>query len=352
MYKKIVSLVLVLSIVIINLGFMMAPRTVTAAGSITAFSDTVTTLNANAAANHTIQFTTPTGIASGQTVILTFDNSTLIDAALTYADVDFRYGSTDVTLAATPSGATMGVARTSGTILTFTNGTTAISGGTVIIIKVGTNTTIGGVGTKQITNGPAGSTILRISGTFTDYGSLAMAIVANSVVAVTAEVLSTLSFAVSSNALYFGNLSTTNNCFARNTVVGYVTCPVTTEAEAFNITAATNATTGYTISVQGDTLTSGVNTITPLASNTTPTFGTEQFGLRATATGGSGSVSVPYAATGFAYTGTVSTPATLATSNVPSLTTTYSVRYLANIASITEAGSYATNHTYVATGNF
>ena len=43
---------------------------------------------------------------------------------------------------------------------------------------------------------------------------------------------------------------------------------------------------------------------------------------------------------------------TVATSTTPSAITTYSVRYLANIAALTEAGSYTTSNTYVATGNF
>ncbi|KKP90774.1 MAG: hypothetical protein US04_C0001G0004 [Candidatus Nomurabacteria bacterium GW2011_GWD2_36_14] len=350
MIKKILSFVLTVGMVVINFGFI-TPQVVSAA-NLTSMSDVVSNLTASAVANHTITFTTPTGLASGATLILTFDNSTSIDAALTYADVDFRYASTDVTLAAAPSGATMGVVRTSATVLTFTNGTTVIAGGSVIVIKIGTNTTIGGTGTHQITNGTAGTTLLRVSGTFGDTGAMSMSIISNSIVAVSAEVLSSLSFTVSSNAIYFGNLRTAGACFAQNTNPGYVTCPTTTETEAFNMTAGTNATAGYTISVQGDTLTSGANTITALASNTASSPGSEQFGLRATATGGGGAVQAPYAAAGYAYTGTTSTPATVATASAPSATTTYSVRYLANISAVTEAGSYSTSHTYVATGNF
>jgi len=322
------------------------------AASITSFSDTVSNLTASTAANHTIQFTTPTGVASGGTIILTFDNSTSIDAALTYADIDFRYNSTDVTLAAAPSGATIGVVRTSPLILTFTNGTTVIPAVATIIIKVGTHTSVGGTGTKQITNGSAGTTLLRVSGTFGDTGAVAMSIITSSVVAVSAEVLASLSFTVSDNTIYFGNLRTGGACFAQGTDPGYVTCPTTTETEAFTLSASTNAATGYTVSVQGTTLTSGANTIDALASNLPSSPGTEQFGLRIDETGGSGIVSAPYAASGFAYTGTSSTPATVATSTTPSSTTTYSVRYLANISATTEAGSYTTSHTYVATGNF
>jgi len=164
--------------------------------------------------------------------------------------------------------------------------------------------------------------------------------------------LPSISFTVSDNTIYFGNLRTNSACFAQGSDPGYIACPTTTEAEAFNMVAGTNAASGYSISVQGATLTSGSNTIDPLLSNTASSPGTEQFGLRINASGGSGLVSVPYAASGYAYTATSSTPAVVAISSTPSSDTTYSVRYIANIASSTEAGSYSTSHTYIATGNF
>lgn len=350
MIKKIASVILMVCVVVLNFGFM-TPRLVSAA-NLTAMSDTVSNLSASAVANHTIQFTTPTGVASGGTIILTFDNSTLLHASMSYTDVDLKDDGVDVTLAAAPTGATWGVVRTSGTVLTFTNGTTVVGAGSVINIEIGTNATNQSTGVYQTTNGPAGTTLLRVSGTFGDTGAISMSIISNSIVAVSAEVLSSLSFTVSNNAIYFGNLRTGGPCFAQNTNPGYVTCPTVSETEAFNMTAGTNATSGYSISVQGDTLRSGTNTIDALAANTASNPGTEQFGFRANASGGSGTVSAPYTAAGFAYTGTTATPATVATASAPSATTTYSVRYLANISATTEAGSYSTAHTYVATGNF
>lgn len=356
MIKKFVSLVLVLSVVVLNFGFI-SPRTASAAGTITAFTDTVSTLTKSLPANHTIQFTTPSGVAAGQTIILTFYNGTPVPVALDFNDLDVKVAGTDVTLGATATGATWGVANTSTTIITLTNGTTAVPPSSVINIEIGTHATSGATGIRQLTNNSvAGSSVLRISGTFNDVGSLSMAIVNDSVVVVSAEVLASLTFTISHNALYFGNLTVASNCFARNTVVGFVTCPVTTPTSAFDMTASTNGSTGYTISVQGDTLRSGVtNTITALAANTAASPGNEQFGLRMTVTTGAnmnGTVSAPYAAAGYAYTGTIGTPATVATSPSASLSQTYSVTYLANIAALTEAGSYVTAHTYVATGNF
>jgi hypothetical protein len=49
---------------------------------------------------------------------------------------------------------------------------------------------------------------------------------------------------------------------------------------------------------------------------------------------------------------TASTSATLATGSGSTNTTTYSMFYLANIAALTEAGTYAANLVYVATANF
>lgn len=354
MIKKFVSFVLMVGIVAVNFGFLglITPRVVSAVGTVTAFSDTLSNSTASTVSNHTIIFTTPTGVASGATIILTFNNTTNTGSVV-FGDIDLQDNGADVTLAAAPTGATWGAVNTSSTVITFTNGTTVVPAGHTVTIKIGTNTSVGGVGTHQITNGPAGSTVLRLSGTFNDIGSLAMPIIANSIVAVTAEVLASLTFTISSNALYFGQLNSAGSCFAKNTDPGFVTCPQTTEAEAFNMTAATNGTSGYTISVLGDTLRSGLtNTITANATNLTSSPGSEQFGLRINASGGTGAVSAPYTAAGYAYTGTTSTPATVATVGTPSLTTTYSVRYIANISTATEAGSYTTAHTYVATGNF
>ncbi len=329
------------------------------AASLTAMSDRLSPATgatnaekASTVANHTITFTTPTGVASGQTIILTFDNSTSIPAPLDFTDIDLTDDGVDVTLAAAPAAATWGVVRTSGTVITFTNGTTAVAGGSVIVIEIGTNATTGATGDQQITNGSAGTTLLYISGTFTDTGTIGIPIVSDDVVVVNALVVPSISFALSDNTVFFGNLRTAGACFAQGTDPGAVTCPTTTETEAFNITAGTNATSGYVITAQGATLTSGANTITPLAVNTASSPATEQFGVRATASGGSGAVQAPFAASGYAWTPTASTAVTLASVGGPSATTTYSLRYLANIDAVTEAGTYTANHTYVATATY
>lgn len=338
--KKIISSLLVVGIIAINFGGFLSPK-VAMAASLTSMSDTVSNLTASATASHVIKFTTPTGIASGETIILTFDNGTST-TGLVSTDVTVTAPGAVTVVAGAPGTTTWGFVNTSSTVLTFTLGSTAtVSPSSVVTFTFN--------GTNKITNGAVGTTTLRVSGTLgdNDTGILSMAIITNGVVAVSAEVLGSISFAISGNAINFGTLTTSNARWATSTTGS------ATSASAFTMTAGTNAPTGYAISVQGDTLKSGENSIDVLASNTISSPSSEQFGIRMDETGtGTGVVSAPYLASGFAYTGTASTSATVATATAATDTSTYTVYYLANIAPLTEAGSYTTAHTYVATGNF
>jgi len=160
----------------------------------------------------------------------------------------------------------------------------------------------------------------------------------------------TLTFSISDNSIGFGTLSASAARYATGDAVGSAS-----EVEAHTLSASTNAANGYVITVDGTTLRSTPTTITITAiggTNTASSPGSEQFGLRMTATGGNGSVSAPYAAAGFALD-TAAFPDQVASDpDGDDVSTTFSVRYLANIGSATEAGSYTATLTYVATGTF
>jgi len=157
-----------------------------------------------------------------------------------------------------------------------------------------------------------------------------------------------LSFSLSDNSVGFGTLTSGASTYATGDTNGSGT-----EVEAHQIVAAVTGTNGYIITVQGATLTSGGNSIDAIGgTNTAPSVGSEQFGLRMTASGGSGSVTAPYAASGFAYAADASTASQVASTSGTSTNTTYSVRYLGNIGVGTEPGSYSTTLTYSVTGNY
>lgn len=161
----------------------------------------------------------------------------------------------------------------------------------------------------------------------------------------------TISFSLSANSAGFGTLSPSGSRYATSDSSGS-----DTEVSAHTITAATNAASGYVVTVTGDTLKKsgvGAPTISAIGfASATPQQGSEQFGIRVTASGGSGAATSPYDdLVNYAYAG-VGASSEIASSAGQSTDTIYSVRYLANISDATEAGQYQTTLTYVMTAEF
>ncbi len=159
-----------------------------------------------------------------------------------------------------------------------------------------------------------------------------------------------ITFTLSTSTVFFGTLSPVAVRYASSTS----NQGSNTESEAHNFTVITNAVNGYTVSIQGQTLTSGSTTIAAIGSTaTTSLAGSEQFGLRIVAFGGSGTSTSPYNGTGFAYAASATTSSQVANATIgDNATTTFSVRYLANITASTQASSYTSNVIYVVTANF
>jgi hypothetical protein len=345
--SKPLSLLLVIAVTIVTV-FPVRPAQ---AASLTGLSDTMTSLSISATSSHTIRFTTPSGAQSStSTVVITFPASYDFTGKAT-TSITFTHGvSTGLenteTFAGSPSLTAWGIAfsGTANRILTLTPPTDGIGAAAVapndkIII------TYSAASSTNPTS--AGSYTASISGGFGDIGDLTNVILNNNQVNISGTVPQSITFTISTTTISFGTLSSVAARFASSTGSGD-----SAEVEAHNIIAGTNAANGYTITASGTTLTYGNATINPIGSaNTASAVGTEQFGLRATATGGSGAVSAPYAAAGFAYA-TTSFPSTLATAAGATVNTTYSIRYLANITSNTEAGVYTANLSYIATSNF
>lgn len=324
------------------------------AASLTSLSDNMSRLKASTASNHDIRFVTPGGVAAAETITFTFSADFNL-GSVDEDDMDFAVGSTnncstatftEQTLAAAPSGATWGAVKAS-QVITITSGTGTVAADKCVRLEVGTNATEGSAGSNQITNGAADDNdSIAIAGTFGDTGSISVDIITDDQVVVTATVDPSITFAISDTNIEFGTLSAGSAKYADDSAGNAA------EVEAHTLSAGTNATSGYVMYVSGATLTSGSDTITAIGgSNVASNPGNEQFGVRYTASGGSGIVSAPYAASGFAYDA-VSSPDDIASATGPSATTTYSARYLANIAALTEAGSYSTTLTYTATATF
>lgn len=351
--KRVISHVLAITLVLVAIG--VQSQSVMAA-SLTSLSDNMSRLKASTASNHDIRFVTPSGggVASTETVELTF-SADFTPGSVAFGDIDFQEGSTnnctsaswtDETLVAAGPSSSQFSAAWSGNTLIFTSGgaSATIAADKCIRVLIGTNAA---GGTNQITNGAVDDDdTIAIAGTFGDTGTISVDIITDDQVVITATVDPSITFSISDNTIEFGTLSASTAKYADNSGGD------ASEVEAHQLAAGTNATSGYVIYVSGPTLTSGGNTIDAIGgTNTAYNDDFEQFGIRFTVSGGSGAVDAPYAAAGFAYNG-VSSPDNIGSATGATATSTYSARYLASIASATEAGAYSTTLTYTATATF
>ena len=150
-------------------------------------------------------------------------------------------------------------------------------------------------------------------------------------------------------------------------IIGSTTCNLghfsatQTKSCTHTIAAASNATGGYVISyIPTTTLTSGANTITAMSSQTGSVVGSEQFGLNLKAntaagsftatdfgadpSGGSGTVMSGYQTANLFKFETAG--ADIAQTTGPSNLTTFTASFIANITTVSEAGTYTTPVTY------
>lgn len=362
-YMKILQNFFVLSLVAIFAFSPFSSIKIAKAASLTSLSDTMSSLKASTASNHEIKFVTPSGVDAGETIILTFSADFTNVTNIVHTDIDFAEGDssncstatfTEKTLAASPSGATWGADGDSATTVTLTSGTGTVTAGRCVRVEIGTNATTGATGSNQISNGAADDDdTVSITGTFGDTGTITIDIITDDQVSVSATVAQSISFSISDNTVGFGSLSSSGPRFATGDTSG----SGSDSAEAHNLQVGTNAASGYTVTYNGATLTSGLNTISvaSITNDADGTSGTEQFAIAAS-TDGDATIASGYDHNAVAgsrdWNFVASTTTTLASETVPTATETLSMFYLANISALTEAGSYASTITYNATANF
>jgi hypothetical protein len=154
----------------------------------------------------------------------------------------------------------------------------------------------------------------------------------------------TLTFSLSANSLSLGTLSASAVTSGSHT-----------------LTVGTNAANGVVVTYSGSTLTSGANTITAMSTAAASSVGTEQFGINSKlntvpAVGAecSGTPPIAAAATGYSTVDNFKfvTGETIISSAGSINDTTCTISYIANISAATEAGTYTSTLTYIATGTF
>ncbi len=166
------------------------------------------------------------------------------------------------------------------------------------------------------------------------------------VVTITASVDQALTFNVADSALQFGTLAPTGARYATNSGGSG------TETVGTTFTVETNAPGGFMTTLRGASLTNGANVIDALVTPAASSPGTEQFGTRLTASGGSGTIASPYNTANYAYTADATTAVTISSSTGPSTLRTHSMYFLANVSYLTPPLPYTATLTLVTTASF
>jgi hypothetical protein len=340
--------------VIVSFGGLGSFLPTAQAASLTALSDTLSSSKVSTASSHVIKFTTPSGSTTSQTIVITFPSDFNFTGKSATSSVTFTHGAStglenSETLASAATASSWGSAfsGTQNRILTLTTPTDGVGAAQ---LAANDKVIITYDSTNSINASTPNTYAITINGGFGDTGTITVPILSNDQVAVSATVTQSLTFSLSTTTVGFGNLSITTSTFATAPPAG-----TSTETEAFNAQASTNASSGYTITVKGATLTDSLShTIAAIGGTaTTSNPGTNQFGIRVVTSGsGTGTSTSPYNASGFAYAANATTTSQIASAAAATLSNTYSVRMLANVGATTPAGDYSTALTMAATANF
>jgi len=270
MKKRIQHLLLAIVLASSVFPFVASP---TDAGNLTAISDTMSRLKLSEDSNHTIAFTQAgtTQFVATETIALTFAAGfDLTDLANSDPlDYDIRVASTDESIVANGGCAAndaIEITSISGQVITFTacGSYTSEIAGSAITVKIGTHTSVPSAGDNYIANpGSSGSKTISIGGNFGDTGSLAVAIMTEDQVTVSATVDPSITSLLSASTCALGalNNSSVQTCQYTNTV-------------------NTNAGSGYAATILDDgSLRNLTNDINDAAGDNDVDQGSEEYGV-------------------------------------------------------------------------
>ncbi len=204
--------------------------------------------------DHTVTFTTPSGIAEGQTITVTFPAEFSL-TGLSEDDVDIAENSVDLTTAPNCSGSEEARVAVSGQVVTVEvcagNGG-AIAPASSVVIEIGAHATSSGTGAQQIDN-PASANDYEISigGSMADSGDTRVSI--HDAVVVSSEVDTTLTFAVggvSDGVNINGEGVATFASTTATTVPFGLLTPASPKTLGQDLFVTTNAVNGFVVTVQ------------------------------------------------------------------------------------------------------
>ena len=224
------------------------------AANVTTYSDTLSDSTPSVVSNHTITFTTPTGLAAGEEIVLTFESGFTGIGSLVAADLDFNNDGTDEDLIDGVASAGDWNVTATGQTITIESGTDVMAANATATIEIGTNATFPTTGTNQITNPGVGSYEIGISvgDGLDDTGETRVAIV--SAVTVTASVDTTFTFTVAGvvGGTTVNTADTTGGTTTATTIPFGELTANTASTAAQQLSVSTNASNGFIVTVTTD----------------------------------------------------------------------------------------------------
>lgn len=224
------------------------------AANVTSYSDTLSDSAPSVGSDHTIVFTSPTGVANGSTIVLDFSDGPFVIGSVDYTDIDVA-ATSDFTLGPDCTNSEEIGADFAGEVLTLTlcsgDGASIASSGTTTI-EIGLNATSEETGDEQIVNPGSGSYQINLTAGASDSGETQVAIV--DTVLVTASVDTLFTFTVTGVAENEPvNTADTTGGASSATGIPFGTLEAgTASTAAQDLTVVTNARSGFVVTVQTD----------------------------------------------------------------------------------------------------
>jgi hypothetical protein len=343
---------LFIGLVVLAIILLVEPKTASASG-ITAISDTMSRLQVSQNSSHQIKFTTQSAIqTTGDTITITFPS-------------DFNFTSKNINTLTMTTGPSTGLENSqtiqagagtsiwgavfSGTqnkILTLTSPTNGASathpvnaGDKIIITYDSTNSVNGSSNTTY-------NVSIAVAGSATESGSLAVNLLTSDQISVTANVDPTITFSLDHTSTDFGTISATS---------------VKTASPNITLQTSTNATSGYTISIQDQGSGSNPGLYNSISSyllgsadasynSTADLSSVAGYGIQATSA--TATLAARYNQTSNTVGGLARTAQTLASYNSVADSQQVTITSKAKVTGSSPAGSYADTITVIATANF
>lgn len=226
---------------------------VSAAG-ISEVSNTLSDSSPGSPSNHTIEFTTPTGISNGETITIDFSDGPFTGtSSIGVGDIDVQNVNTDLSVSGDCTVGTEEVGFSfTGAVLTieFCPGDGAsVAAGASTTIEIGSHASFGGSGSNQLVNpSVTGSYEIAIAGSQTDSGTTEVVII--DTVTVTATVDTTFTFEVFEvgGSQTVNGVTTTGSSTPTALAFGNLTQGVASTT-AQELRVVTNASQGYVVTV-------------------------------------------------------------------------------------------------------